>query len=173
MKLPPTPVSERDSAEPRRIRPGASPVVWRNAVSEVPLLRTTLITLVSLVLLLGFAACGGGDDEAAEPEEGPAPTTTAEGADTEPTTTAEGTDTGDAAAGAEVFASAGCADCHTLAAAEASGSVGPNLDELQPSFETVVRQVTNGGGGMPAFEGELTEQQIRDVAAFVAENAGG
>jgi len=33
--------------------------------------------------------------------------------------------------------------------------------------------VTNGGGGMPAFEGELTEQQISDVAAYVAENAGG
>jgi mono/diheme cytochrome c family protein len=29
------------------------------------------------------------------------------------------------------------------------------------------------GGGMPAFKGKLSEQQIQDVAAFVAENAGG
>ena len=30
---------------------------------------------------------------------------------------------------------------------------GPNLDELQPSFDAVVGQVTDGGGGMPAFGG--------------------
>ena len=34
--------------------------------------------------------------------------------------------------GAKVFASAGCGGCHTLAAADASGEVGPNLDDLQP-----------------------------------------
>jgi mono/diheme cytochrome c family protein len=32
--------------------------------------------------------------------------------------------------------------------------------------------VTNGGGGMPSFKGQLSEQQIRDVAAFVATRAG-
>ena len=32
--------------------------------------------------------------------------------------------------------------------------------------------MTSGGGGMPAFGGQLSEQQIRDVAAFVATNAG-
>jgi mono/diheme cytochrome c family protein len=125
----------------------------------MPLLRVTLITpVVCLLFLLGLAACGGGDG--AEP-------------DAAPTAPAEGTGTGDAAAGAEVFESAGCGNCHTLAAAHASASVGPNLDDTQPSFETVVSQVTNGGGGMPAFEGDLTEQKIRDVATFVAENAGG
>jgi mono/diheme cytochrome c family protein len=29
--------------------------------------------------------------------------------------------------------------------------------------------LTNGGGGMPAFRDQLTEKQIRDVAAFVTE----
>jgi mono/diheme cytochrome c family protein len=46
------------------------------------------------------------------------------------------------------------------------------LDDLQPDFETVVQQVTTGGGGMPAFSERLSEQQIRDVAAYVSENAG-
>lgn len=36
--------------------------------------------------------------------------------------------TGDANAGKAVFSSAGCSGCHTLAAAGASGAVGPNLD---------------------------------------------
>jgi mono/diheme cytochrome c family protein len=71
-----------------------------------------------------------------------------------------------------VYSSAGCGSCHTLAAANSSGTIGPNLDELQPDVETVAQQVTNGGGAMPAFKDELTEQQIQDVAAYVAENAG-
>ena len=34
--------------------------------------------------------------------------------------------------GAQVFAANGCGGCHTLAAAEAGGTVGPNLDEYLP-----------------------------------------
>jgi mono/diheme cytochrome c family protein len=34
--------------------------------------------------------------------------------------------------GAQVFATNGCSGCHTLAAAEAGGTVGPNLDEFLP-----------------------------------------
>jgi mono/diheme cytochrome c family protein len=78
----------------------------------------------------------------------------------------------DAAAGAKVFGSAGCGSCHTLAAARSSGQVGPNLDDAQPGYDAVVAKVTNGGGGMPAFGAQLSEQQIRDVAAFVATSAG-
>ena len=77
-----------------------------------------------------------------------------------------------ASAGAKVFGSAGCGSCHTLAAAHASGQVGPNLDQLRPGFAAVHDKVTNGGGGMPPFSGQLSEQQIRDVAAFVATRAG-
>jgi mono/diheme cytochrome c family protein len=78
----------------------------------------------------------------------------------------------DAAAGAKVFSSAGCGSCHTLAAAKSSGQVGPNLDDAKPGYDTVLQKVTNGGGGMPSFGGQLSEQQIRDVAAFVAARAG-
>jgi mono/diheme cytochrome c family protein len=41
------------------------------------------------------------------------------------------------AAGAQIFASAGCGACHTLAAAGSSGQTGPNLDEfLAPDDNT-------------------------------------
>jgi len=74
---------------------------------------------------------------------------------------------GDPAAGKAVFASAGCGGCHTLSAANASGTVGPNLDELKPDYDAIVHQVEVGGGPMPAFQGQLTAKQIHDVAAFV------
>ncbi|HEY2326806.1 MAG TPA: cytochrome c [Gaiellaceae bacterium] len=74
---------------------------------------------------------------------------------------------GDPAAGKTVFASAGCVGCHTLKAANATGTVGPNLDQLKPAYARIVTQVENGGGPMPAFKGTLTPTQIQDVAAFV------
>jgi len=75
------------------------------------------------------------------------------------------------AEGAKVFAIAGCGSCHTLGAASSSGQVGPNLDQLKPGYDAVVRQVSNGGNGMPSFNGKLTTAQIRDVAEFVAASA--
>lgn len=72
--------------------------------------------------------------------------------------------------GKRVFSTSGCKGCHTLAAAHATGIVGPNLDKLAPSYSAIVRQVTNGGGYMPAFGGKLSKAQIRDVAAFVFES---
>jgi len=77
-----------------------------------------------------------------------------------------------AAAGAAVFRSAGCGNCHTLAAAGAGGQIGPNLDKLRPSFAQTRAQVEQGGGSMPSFRTTLTAAQIRDVAAFVAARAG-
>ena len=51
--------------------------------------------------------------------------------------------------------------------------IGPNLDDANPSFDEVVAKVKSGGGGMPSFEGELSEQEIRDVAAFVSGGEAG
>lgn len=65
-----------------------------------------------------------------------------------------------------------CASCHTLAAASASGKVGPNLDQLKPPKSIVVKQVTNGGGGMPAFGGRLSTAQIEAIAEYVTRVAG-
>jgi mono/diheme cytochrome c family protein len=87
--------------------------------------------------------------------------------------TGEGGGGGGEAADGEAIFSQNCASCHTLAAAGASGQVGPNLDELKPDEQTVATQVTNGGGGMPAFKDQLSDEQITAVAQFVAQNAGG
>src|SRR5207248_1023322 len=77
----------------------------------------------------------------------------------------------DVAAGAKVFASAGCGGCHTFAPAKSSGQAGPNLDRIRSSFAQVRAQVENGGGGMPAVKGQLSAAQIRDVAAAPADAA--
>ena len=72
-----------------------------------------------------------------------------------------------------MFASAGCVSCHTLEAAGASGTVGPNLDEAKPDHDLVVDRVTNGKGVMPSFKGQLSEKQIQDVAAYVVQSTHG
>jgi len=88
------------------------------------------------------------------------------------TTTGAATTTGGGAEdGKSIFVSS-CGSCHVLGAAGTSGSVGPNLDDLKPDASTVEDQVRNGGGGMPAFEGRLTDAQIAAVSQYVAENAG-
>jgi len=81
--------------------------------------------------------------------------------------------TGDPTAGAAVFKSAGCTGCHTLAAAHATGTVGPNLDQLKPDYRHVTAQVTNGGAQMPPFKSSLSAQKIADVSAYVVKSTGG
>jgi cbb3-type cytochrome c oxidase subunit III len=72
----------------------------------------------------------------------------------------------------EAIFKANCASCHTLAAAGATGTVGPNLDQLKPAMAVVVHQVTNGGSIMPAFKGKLSAAQIQAVAKYVSSSAG-
>jgi mono/diheme cytochrome c family protein len=134
--------------------------------------RPALLALLVLALAvpLGLVACGGGEETTATPEtiEGTPPTAATTEAETteEPGSTVEG----DASAGEDVYASAGCGGCHTLEAAGSSGNVGPNLDDAKPAAGLVVDRVTNGRGAMPAFEGQLSEKQIADVAAYVVES---
>lgn len=74
--------------------------------------------------------------------------------------------------GAAIFKGAGCAGCHTLAAAGATGTTGPNLDQLKPSTAVAAHQVMVGGGLMPAFQGKLSPAQIQAVAKYVSSSAG-
>jgi mono/diheme cytochrome c family protein len=80
---------------------------------------------------------------------------------------------GDAAAGGKIFQSAGCTGCHTLAAAKSTGTVGPNLDQAKPDYRRATARVTNGKGAMPSFKGQLSDQQIADVATYVVTSTGG
>jgi mono/diheme cytochrome c family protein len=78
---------------------------------------------------------------------------------------------GGAADGEAIFKSS-CVSCHTLAAAGASGTIGPNLDEAQPDEALVRERVTNGMGVMPSFKDQLNRAEIAAVAKYVSENAG-
>src|SRR4029078_7153572 len=73
--------------------------------------------------------------------------------------------------GKDIF-TANCGSCHTLKDAGTSGTVGANLDQLKQSPASVQKQVTNGGGAMPAFKGTLTAAQIMAVAKYVSSVAG-
>ena len=77
-----------------------------------------------------------------------------------------------AAAGERIYNEYGCGNCHTLAAAGSSGTVGPNLDESEPSLDKAIDRITNGKDAMPAFRGQLSDAQIRAVAQYVSSAAG-
>jgi mono/diheme cytochrome c family protein len=71
-----------------------------------------------------------------------------------------------------LYTGSGCGSCHALAAAESTGTVGPNLDDSDVSLDEAVTQITEGGGGMPAYEGRLTDEQIRILAQYVVGGGG-
>jgi cytochrome c oxidase subunit II len=128
--------------------------------------------------VLALAACGGGD----EGEEGAANTETA---------TEAPAASGDAAKGKDLFSAQGCGSCHTLQAAGATATVGPNLDEQLASDAEKAGEtlpdfthdsiadpdafVADGfsAGVMPSNFGDLPEDQLNDLVAFIVQSVGG
>ncbi|MDX6554023.1 MAG: hypothetical protein QOD86_218 [Miltoncostaeaceae bacterium] len=92
----------------------------------------------------------------------------------------EATAPGDATAGKGLFAS-GCASCHTLADADAKGTIGPNLDDAfrqarsdgweKSEIHAIVREWIELAQ-MPMPRDIYEGQEAADVAAYVAEVAG-
>ena len=73
--------------------------------------------------------------------------------------------------GKKIFLGEGnCATCHTLKNANSKGNIGPNLDEIKPDIVRVLTAVKNGIGVMPAYEGMLSDDEIKAVASYVAES---
>lgn len=84
--------------------------------------------------------------------------------------------------GAQVFANNGCGGCHTLAAAEAGGTVGPNLEEvlvgqspamieasiLDPDAEIVPGY--KAGVMPPDYETEISQKELKQLIEFLAES---
>jgi mono/diheme cytochrome c family protein len=130
-----------------------------------------VLALLALAAAVVVTGCGGGGssssaettatEEAAPPAE-EAPAGNEEAGAGESVMLAEG----------KTVFTTNCASCHTLKEAGTSGEVGPNLDELEPDMATVEHQVTNGGGGMPAFKGQLSSEEIKSVATYVSAVAG-
>ncbi|HET9323975.1 MAG TPA: c-type cytochrome [Gaiellaceae bacterium] len=65
-----------------------------------------------------------------------------------------------------------CGSCHTFKEAGTSGQVGPNLDQVHPTYQRALTQITNGGRVMPAFGERLTKQQIQALARYVSKSGG-
>ena len=60
-----------------------------------------------------------------------------------------------------------CATCHSLKDANSNGNIGPNLNEIKPDISRVLMAVTNGIGVMPAYQGQLSDEEINAVATYV------
>jgi mono/diheme cytochrome c family protein len=131
--------------------------------------RAVLISLAALTTGLLLAGCGSEGVVGATPRTvvGTLPKPTLE-----PATPAFKL-TGDPVAGKALFLKSGCVGCHTLSDAHATGTVGPNLDQAKPDFRLATARVTLGKGAMPSFKGQLSDQQIADVASYVVKASGG
>jgi cytochrome c oxidase subunit 1 len=139
---------------------------WRERWPDVALEGLLAVVVVGLVFAGGFVGWVLGHYASGSVRT----VTVGTAATSAPATTTQPGLSAAATAGKQVFATAGCASCHTLAAAGAKGTVGPNLDQRKPTKALVVQRVTNGKGAMPSFKGQLTARQIDDVAAFVFES---
>jgi len=133
--------------------------------------RRAILTALSFAALLAFVAAGCGSQGTTKAAPETVVGTVAQ-APQEPATPASKL-TGAPAAGKAVFAKAGCGSCHTLSAAKATGTVGPNLDQAHPDYRLATARVTLGKGVMPSFKGQLSDQEIANVAAYVVKSTGG
>ena len=74
--------------------------------------------------------------------------------------------------GRQIFTDYGCAQCHSLGDAGATGHVGPSLDgNPNITLDFVKQRVTDGQGMMPSFASQLSPDEITAVAAYIAKVA--
>lgn len=83
--------------------------------------------------------------------------------------------------GAQVFANNGCASCHTLASAQAAGTLGPDLDEVIPNMskakikEAIVDPAAEIAAGypnaMPPYEGQISPAELNQLVEFLVSSA--
>ncbi len=86
--------------------------------------------------------------------------------------------------GGQVFANNGCGACHTFAAAESGGTVGPDLDDVLPGQdagqieESIVDPEAQPSQGFPAgvmpqdYDSQIPEDDLKLLVEFLLDNAG-
>jgi cytochrome c6 len=73
--------------------------------------------------------------------------------------------------GKQIFLGVGnCSTCHALQDANSYGNIGPNLDQIKPDIMRIISAVSNGVGVMPAYEGQLSTEEIKSVATYVTQS---
>ena len=72
--------------------------------------------------------------------------------------------------GRQLFNDWSCSQCHTLADAGSSGSIGPALDgNANLTHDFAVDRITNGAGPMPGFGGQMTDEEIDLLATYIVQ----
>ena len=88
---------------------------------------------------------------------------------TAPASTAAAPSAATIAKGRDLFNNWGCGGCHALTDANANAHIGPSFDgDTNLTKDFVVNRVTNGQGAMPAFGGQLSDQEIADLAYYIS-----
>lgn len=116
----------------------------------------TVLIILACATALFVAGCGGSDSKSDSPKSDSSSSSSSDSASKDP-----------AFDKSRSLFTTSCGGCHQLADADAVGSVGPDLDKLKMTKETVLAQIKNGGGGMPAdlIKGDDAEQMAEYVAA--------
>lgn len=74
----------------------------------------------------------------------------------------------DLAQGRALFNDWSCGTCHALADAGASGAIGPSLDgNASATAQSIAAIVTHGQGAMPGFGGQLSDEEIAILSAYI------
>jgi mono/diheme cytochrome c family protein len=138
-----------------------------------------LALLVPAVLaLLGVTALAESPPPPASPQAPPSTAAGPQGGEQQPPGQAAGqgagAQIGDPKAGQQVYQS-NCTSCH---GANLEGGVGQKLNPIEGGSKNLapdylINTITNGRSGdvgqMPAWKGKLSDQQIKDVAAYIIE----
>lgn len=107
----------------------------------------------SLILAAMLSACGNNNAVSPSPATRNAPSGT----------------TSVQASNAEALYKANCIACHGT---DLEGKMGgkTNLQHVGSDLSTdqIIAQIANGGGGMPAFSGRLTDDEIKTLADWLA-----
>ena len=161
-------------------------------------MRTVVVLFAALLFPIGFAGWAVGHYTSLGKSasvrtvtvgttSAPPTTSTTEATTTTGTTTSGGGGGGNAAAGKNVFASNNCASCHTFEPANATGTIGPDLDKapeqdakadhnmalaafIKESITDPDAYIAKGfsKGLMPkTFGTSLSKTQLNDLVAFI------